>query len=692
MVLNIMYSVFSAALALWNIAILSTILGVWPQLIWSRLCFTFGVVMATALFYFASAFPHQSLKRGWINLLVGVSALFLSVLTLTKWMVARVEVVDGYITGDLGFVVPIFTLSVLLLSAASLIILVYKYFKSAGIVRSQLLYILIGFTFFQISFQTTNLVLPIFFGIFQFNNLGPVFSLPMVALIGYAMVRHRFLDVRIVIQRSLLYFVAVSLVVAIYTVLIFAFEALFLRPVGNAPLISAAAAAIAVVAGFPYLKERFQKATDKFFFRQSYNYPEVLKELSRTLNSILDIDRLARSASEVLKQSLKVKEIYVALADDNGSFFFVGDAPPDGRLILERAGDISKFLMGEKKSVVYEELEYEIKNSRDAGRGIRLDAARNVLRETGVYLALPIFSQEKLIGIFLFGKKLSGEPFFKRDIELLETFSHQAGIALENAKLYEVVKEYKDDLEKKVEDRTDELKRLYGAQSRFMADISHELQTPLAIAKGNLSLVSASISKKDSRSAKIIDIVNQAINGASRLIHNLLILARADFRHQELNKATVDLSGLIKDIHEESYILAKDKKIKFSVAAEEGVIIFGDMEKLRELFLNSISNAIKYTPPGGNIAAKLTRDRGGARIEVADSGLGIAEKDLPHLFERFYRIKENNETGAAGTGLGLAICKLIAEAHGGGISVESRLGRGSKFIVTLPLPENFSKN
>jgi signal transduction histidine kinase len=328
-----------------------------------------------------------------------------------------------------------------------------------------------------------------------------------------------------------------------------------------------------------------------------------------------------------------------------------------------------EFLRGSRRSIIYQELRYKINKASQSSKH-KLEEMEDLLEKLEASLAVPIFYKKKLVGILILGKKLSGDTFHQRDIELLETFSHQAGVAIENAKLYEEIKSYSKHLEDKVEKRTEELKKLYDAQSKFLANISHELQTPLAIIKGNIKL-------------KALDVIDKATDRASRLVRDLLILAKADFGQQQLSMESVNLNHLIKEVYEQSKILAKDKKINFLLKEKDKLVVLGDRVKLKELFLNLISNAIKYTSSGGKIETILSRDAEKARIEISDTGCGIPKKDLPHIFERFYRVKSKKVLDNEGTGLGLAICKWIVRAHNGTIIAKSDLGKGSRFIVKI---------
>jgi signal transduction histidine kinase len=232
------------------------------------------------------------------------------------------------------------------------------------------------------------------------------------------------------------------------------------------------------------------------------------------------------------------------------------------------------------------------------------------------------------------------------------------------------------------------LEKSFGALRRFTADASHELKTPLAVLRADVErAMSANVSRGDRLVA-----LEEALQETTRmadLVESLLTLARADVGRFDLHREAVDLEPLVRDVFETASILGEAAGIAVVMPEISPVTVLGDATRLRQLFLNLTTNAIKYTPRGGSVDLSLTSHDHTASFSVRDSGLGISAADLPHVFERFYRADRARSRSAerGGFGLGLAISQWIAEAHGGNISVRSRLGRGSTFTVTLPVSD-----
>ena len=225
------------------------------------------------------------------------------------------------------------------------------------------------------------------------------------------------------------------------------------------------------------------------------------------------------------------------------------------------------------------------------------------------------------------------------------------------------------------------------SQRRFVADASHELRTPLTTVRGNASLLRRfERLTPDDRTAAVQQIVAES-ERMSRLVNDLLTLARAD-AGQLLERQPVPMGRLLEDVALQGKVLAEGK-VAVSVVRLADADVLGDADALRQLLLILVDNAIKYTPSGGSVTLGLNGDEGKtggatprARISVVDTGVGIPLPDQPHVFERFYRADRARQAG--GTGLGLAIGKWIAESHGGTITVESSPGNGSIFTVILP--------
>ena len=676
--MHILYAVFSIALALWNLSLLLTIIEAPYQLIWSRLAFSFGVIMVAATFLFSLAFPKVNQWYFKLYIPIAVLAGILFTLTTTSLAISRVEIVDKYIiTGDIGPIIsPVFGIYVLTLSLVSLVILATRYWQATGIARMQLLYVLIGFAIFHTALETTNFILPVTLGVFDFNNLGPVFSLPMVAMIGYAIIRHQLMDIRVVIQRGLVYASLLTLIVGVYLGLVFTLGFVFGSATNVTVLLSAGLTTIIGIFTVPYIDHHLRKVTDHLFFQDKYDYSEALQTLSETLNKNVELEKMLGATARQLKNIFRVEKVMFLITEGN-RFFEDSWKPlninfPEG-YFEERLKYAPILVCAEVPAMIEDE-------RLDKKWREMLVQIEKECKKFGVALTSIIVLDQKIIGIVGFGKKLSGDLFSTEDRQLIQTFSTQAAVAFEKARLYEKEKEQALLLEKKVAERTRELEELQKSQQQMMVDISHQLQTPLTILKSQLESCNGNPDKKK------LPILRRAIDDTSKFAYDLLDLARLEMAEARFNEDVVNLSNLLNEIVEYLKYPTGAHKITIETDIQPDIQVAGSKSKLEELITILVSNAIKYMRPDGvrEIHIKLEQTPDSAICTIADTGIGIPDADLPQIFERFYRVKDPNHPKVKGTGLGLAIAKQIVLRHNGTINVTSTYGHGSQFVFRLP--------
>ena len=225
------------------------------------------------------------------------------------------------------------------------------------------------------------------------------------------------------------------------------------------------------------------------------------------------------------------------------------------------------------------------------------------------------------------------------------------------------------------------IRRAMDSQRTFVADASHELRTPLALIRANAEIVKREGAGESAES--VDDIINET-DHLNYLIGQMLTLARSDARESPFASEDVDLSFLVSDVVREAQVLAGEKAITLAYEGEGGLRVVGDGQRLREILLILLDNAFKYSAEGGDVSVRLTADGSSVLLAVADDGHGIPAADLPHVFDRFYRVDKARSREMGGTGLGLAIARWITEEHGGTIRLESLADVGTTVTVELP--------
>lgn len=227
-----------------------------------------------------------------------------------------------------------------------------------------------------------------------------------------------------------------------------------------------------------------------------------------------------------------------------------------------------------------------------------------------------------------------------------------------------------------------EIKRLENMRSQFVANVSHELKTPLTSIKGfaeTLRYVDDPINKE-----KFLNIINDEAERLTRLINDILVLSHIE-NNREIKKEVADINSIIEDVCSLVNNYAMKKNITLTIEGENLPSIQGDSDKFKQMILNLVDNAVKYTEENGFVYVKKKIHNNKIVIEVKDTGVGIPKEHVGRIFERFYRVDKARSRAEGGTGLGLAIVKHIILAFDGTIDVESELGRGSNFIVTIPI-------
>lgn len=599
-------------------------------LFWTKMTFPTSLFGLFAVLWFSYAFPIkiQNYKAKIIFYFFPV-AIF-SVLSMGKYVIPGVELKEktGISGISLGVLYPMVAAFYLLITINIVYNLYLKYRKTEGTHKAQIKYVIAGWGLLMLGATATNLILPYFTGNADWSKFGPIFSVFMVGFITYAIIRHHLMDIRIVIQRGLIYTFLLVLIIGFYLASVFVLGYLFQRVANITALISAGLTVIVGVFGVPPLKRRFSKVTDKIFFKDKYDYSQAIQELSEILNKNISLKHIIGKTSEKFKEIMKTDKVVFIINSEKQA----------------KSGD-EKIEEGE--------------------------------------LSTEIVLDKKPVGKIILGKKFSGDPYTDEDVKLLRTFAYQAGVSVKRAELYEKMKNYSRELEEKVSQRTEKIEELQEEQKRIIMDISHGLQTPLTIIKSELGVL-----RRKNVNAENFSVLERSIDRISKFIYDLLRLARLETIEGVFKKEPFSLSRLLKDMVDEFSIMAKEKNIKIASDIAGGVGIFADKSRIEELVTNLVSNAVKYISNERKIVIKLEKKGDFAELSIADTGIGISKKDLPNIFKRFYRIKENRHVDTKGTGLGLAICQKIVEGHNGSIKAGSEVGKGTVFTITLPIKQS----
>ena len=326
---------------------------------------------------------------------------------------------------------------------------------------------------------------------------------------------------------------------------------------------------------------------------------------------------------------------------------------------------------------------------------IRLDPDYvNALPDTQAEIVVPLRERGVVFGVMNVESPEAGS-LTEDDLRLLSLLADQISVAIENAALYDHLRQHADELEQTVAERTsllaealEQARQADRIKSQFVSDVSHELRTPLSNIRLYLDLLTQG---KPDRFSNYVDTLTRETERLMRLIEDLLAISRLDAGATPLTSTPLDLNDLARTLVQDRQRLfaARGLVLQFQPQAALPPIL-ADEHMLSQVVANLLTNAMQYTPMGTvtiSTASMCQDDRTWTTLTVADTGLGIPLEEQPRLFERFFRGANSHTVRAPGTGLGLAICKEILDRHGGKISLESQVGRGSAFTLWLPACE-----
>jgi len=290
-------------------------------------------------------------------------------------------------------------------------------------------------------------------------------------------------------------------------------------------------------------------------------------------------------------------------------------------------------------------------------------------------LAVPLLREDRIIGGLVVRRKSMGE-FQPEVVELLKTFATQSALAIHNARLF-----------REIEDKSRQIEAANRHKSEFLANMSHELRTPLnAIIGFSEVLLDPSLQVSDDERSQFLTDVLASGKHLLSLINEVLDLAKVESGTMELHMEPAFLQDVFESVHHTMRALAAKKTIDLRVESDEGLEqISMDGARIKQVLLNLVGNAIKFTPESGRVWVNTQREGGRVRVEVGDSGPGIAAAEQERIFQEFQQVESSAKGKPEGTGLGLALAKKFVEMHGGEIWVESEMGKGSRFFFTLPM-------
>jgi len=385
---------------------------------------------------------------------------------------------------------------------------------------------------------------------------------------------------------------------------------------------------------------------------------ERIMELSRDLNTVLEMPRLLQLIVEATREITKTEASSILLVDrKSGDLYFEAATGAKSeevqRFVVPLESSIAGWVVRHGEAVVIDDAQQDDRHFNQSD----IETAFT----TRSLLAVPLVVKGNVIGALEALNKADGQPFGQDDVDLLMALANQAAVAIANARLFQ--------------------------QSDLISEMVHELRTPLTNILSYADVLLASPFTEEQR-AQFLETIRSEAERLTNLINDFLDLARLSSGRAKLVRAELNLSKVVHKAVKVVRPQAGERGVRISVRAPDKVpLVRGDEQRLHQVILNLLSNAIKYNKPQGSVVVTVGVDSDDAnylRVTVQDTGRGIAPANLERLFEKFFRVADA-EGYARGTGLGLSIANQIVEVHGGRMQVESELGVGSTFAFTIPV-------
>jgi len=743
-------------------------------LFWSRALMAGAILIPIFYLHFTLVFLSLARKYKVLLIVLYIFFIFCEIINFTPYFVSNVqpELIFPFWPQP-GIFYHIFLLVWFFIWISATYVLLQNYRMSIGAKKNQILYLLMGVAVGFIG-GSTNFLLWYGIPILPYGNILVSFY---VATTFYAILAHHLFDIRVIIKKTLVYSGLLAFVLITYSIIVLSISIVLS---GEVSVLGASGvltwkmflpnlfAAILIAIGFDPLKNWLSHITDKWLFKGEYNQQAVLSKLSDNLSTVIDINEALASMMGTITEAMRIKNAAVFVLRKKIEGVKNNKDSADHSLEIKNikvigfSADEQK--LGDKcqpiiryfekpsanKILITEELE------RSGGNKDFQDTPVLIcLKELKIAFAAPITlgenpkdsanarqkdaGNQKLIGIFVLGEKLSGDVFSEKDMNLLEITVKQTAAAIEKARFYE----------------EDQLK------SEFVSIASHELLTPTSAIEGYLSMIlDEHLAKVDKKAEGYLQKVYASSKRLAALVKDLLNVSRIEGGRIIIQWQAFDIVKLINNVLDELAPKAKEKKLKFDFVSgsafdssrpshpilspdksgsvnrhsaeskslvSKSIWVFADEERAHQVLVNLIGNAIKYTEHG-EITVQITRNPskilGASRIQntkkiqssplnadqriaenvqnneitisVIDTGMGMSDEDQKHLFEKFYRASNATSSAIGGTGLGLYISKNIAELMGGRIWLKSALDKGSTFYFSLKLAtpdqiKNYSK-
>jgi len=551
--------------------------------------------------------------------------------------------------------------------------------------RHQMFFVLFAFITSALLGLVLNVVIPLVVSDWHATRFGPLATVVLVVTLAYTIIKHGLFDIRFAVVRTLAYLFSLLTLAGIYYGIAYLASGIFFSDKGDGYMINQGPlnVTLALLLAFIFqpVKIFFDKLTNKIFYRSNFTIDDFVVRLSRKLTMSNDLRTLLHHASVDIADVLKIDQAFFVVRYGESASMSSGTRE---HRHMSRSDErkLDTYFYGNQEEILLTDALL----SDDGG-------LKDMLNQHSIAAVLPLWYAERLQGYLFLGEKHSGY-YVNRDLKALRTIRDELVIAIQNALSVQEVREINETLQQRIKDATkklrqsnNQLQRLDAAKDEFVSMASHQLRTPLTSVKGYISMVLEGDVGRISKEQRLL--LEEAFTSSERMVHLI-----GDF----LNVSRLQTGKFIIDTH--AVDLAKVAKQEVDsirqIASTHGVAVtfkspsrfpelYIDENKIRQVIMNFMDNAIYYSPESQEIKVTLSIEEGDAVLRVIDKGMGVPADVQKKLFTKFFRAENARKQRPDGTGIGLYLARKVIDGHGGSLVFESKEGKGSTFGFRLPI-------
>jgi signal transduction histidine kinase len=644
----------------------------------------YGIVFSGLLFTYR--FPVIRRPRKLEKYLIIVLSLFAVGLSFTK-LVSGEATLDSH--GNLAFSVGDFLWFYILCFLVVVVLIARNLLQVSqlqnALKRRQMYFILFAFLTSALLGLVLNVIVPLIVSDWHATRFGPLATVLLVVTIAYTIIRHGLFDIRFAVVRTIAYLFSLLTLAGIYYGIAYVASGIFFKDQGQGfmidqgPLNVTLALLLAFI--FQPVKGFFDRLTNKVFYQSNFTIDDFVVRLSRKLTMSNDLRTLLHYASSDIADVLKIDQAFFAVRYGEGVSMSSG---------THEHTRISRLDIVKLDAYFYDSQdEVLLKDTLLSDN----DSIKDILNQHGVAAVLPLWYADRLQGYLFLGEKHTGY-YVHRDLKALRTIRDELVIAIQNALSVQEVREINATLQQRIKDATkklrqsnNQLQRLDAAKDEFVSMASHQLRTPLTSVKGYISMVLEGDVGRITKEQR--QLLEEAFTSSERMVHLI-----GDF----LNVSRLQTGKFIIDTHPVDLAKVTQQEVDSirQIAAGHNVSVvyerparfpelYLDENKIRQVIMNFMDNAIYYSPDSQEIKITLSVEDGDAVLRVIDKGMGVPVDAQKKLFTKFFRAENARKQRPDGTGIGLYLARKVIDGHGGSLVFESKEDKGSTFGFRLPI-------